>query len=190
VSRPIVLDASAGVPLVHVEPESPRWRSLTDRWLRDGRRIVVPSHFWPEVTNALVRRHGYRGDAVLNAIHLLDGLVSETYDLTRSTLLVALDYAERFGLTVYDGGYLALSEVVDAELATMDRALEVAAADRLADRTTGRHRLSESRTPYGDEGPVTWPSYAGAARYLAELRADLKRQAARAEAARPTTARS
>jgi predicted nucleic acid-binding protein len=170
--RPIVIDASAGVPLILEEADSPRWRSLVAAWHRDGRRLVVPAHFWLEVPNALLRRHLYAGASVLEALHALDDVVSETVEMGRATLLLAIDHAERFGLTVHDATYLALAETMDAELATADEALRRAAADRLADREPP-HRLSEAAAGYASR-PVTWPDYSGAASYLASLRAGLR----------------
>jgi len=170
--RPIVLDASAALPLVHQELESDTWRSVADRWILDRRRVVVPDHFWLEVVNSLLRRHQYTGDAVLEALHVLGDVVVESLAIDRPTLLMALDRAERFGLTAYDAAYLALAEAIDAELATMDGALAVAAGDRLV-RRPGSLQLSEPRATYGDQPRATWPDYREAASYLAKLRAEV-----------------
>jgi predicted nucleic acid-binding protein len=147
---------------------------LAAGWLREGRPIVVPDHFWLEVSNTLVRRHGFGGVGALEALHVLDDVVTETVEVGRPTLLLAIDRAERFGLSVYDATYLALAEVLDGDLATMDRALEFAAGARLAQRAGGRRRLSEAPAAYGSGTRVTWPDYAGAASYLASLRAELR----------------
>lgn len=174
---PIVLDASVCIPLVLDEAGSLRWRSLIARWQGEGHRLLVPSHFWLEVPNALLRRHHYTGGNVLEGLHILDGIVTETVEVGRATLLLAIDRAERFGLTLYDATYLALAETMDAELATADEALRRAAVDRLADREPPR-RLSEAPASYTSH-PVTWPEYSGAASYLASLRAALRVGAAR-----------
>ena len=177
--RPIVLDASVAMSLVHNEPESGRWRAITSGWAQTGRRIVVPTHFWPEVANVLMRRHGYDGAATLEAIHALDEVVVETVPVDRALLVLAIDQAERFGLSVYDAVYLALADAIDAELATMDRALARAAGPRLVSRERPGHHLSETRATYGEAPRVTWPDYSGAAAYLASLRAEVKRREAR-----------
>jgi len=182
-TRPIVLDASVAVPLAHREPQSDRWRALVTGWLREHRAVVVPDHFWLEVSNSLLRRHRYRGGEVLEALHVLDEVVAETVTLGRPTLIVALDRAERFGLSTYDAAYLALAESLDAELATMDRALERAAGSRLVSIDESPRRLSEAEAPYSSSAPVAWPDYSGAASYLASLRAELRR----AEAERHVT---
>jgi predicted nucleic acid-binding protein len=182
-SRPIVLDASVAVPLVHHEDESDRWRRAAASWFRANRRVIVPDHFWLEVSNSLIRRHRYSGTEMLEAMHALDDVVTETVTLGRPTLLLALDRAERFGLSTYDAAYLALAETLDAELATIDRALGQAAGPRLVSGVKTTHRLSERRVGYGPPTRVTWPDYAGAAAYLSSLRAALRRaEAGRIEA--------
>lgn len=178
-SRPIVLDASVAVPLVHHEDESDRWRRAAAGWFRANRRVIVPDHFWLEVSNTLIRRHRFGGDAVLEALHVLDDVVAETVDIGRPVLLLALDRAERFGLSTYDAAYLALAESLDAELATMDRALGRAAGSRLVSVERPPRRLSEERAPYDSSAQVTWPDYSGAASYLSSLRAELRRPPAR-----------
>lgn len=189
-TRPVVLDASAGVPLVHLEPESDRWRSVAAGWLREGRRVIVPDHFWLEVSNTLVRRHRHSSASVLEALHVLDEVVAETAVVDRPTLVLAIDRAERYGLSVYDATYLALAESMDAELATMDRALERAVGPRLASREHPSRRLAEAPAPYGEPARVTWPDYSGAASYLASLRAELKRAEAKRVAAKRAVAAS
>jgi predicted nucleic acid-binding protein len=174
---PIVLDASAGIPLVLAQAGSLHWRSLVARWQGEGRPLVVPAHFWLEVANPLMTRHRYTGADVLEGLQILDEIVSETVEVGRATLLLALDRAERFGLTLYDATYLAVAETMDADLATADEALRQAAVDRLADREPPR-RLSESPSSYAPR-PVNWPDYSGAAAYLATLRAGLRSGATR-----------
>lgn len=174
-TRPIVLDASVAVPLVHAEDTSDRWRWAAAGWLRANRRVIVPDQFWLEVSNSLVRRHRYGGGEVLEALHVLDDVVAETVDLGRPMLLLAIDRAERFGLSTYDAAYLALAESLDGELATMDRALGRAAGSRLVSVDEPSRRLSEPEAPYGSSVPVTWPDYSGAASYLSSLRASLRR---------------
>lgn len=169
---PVVLDASAAIPLVHAEPETESWWSVADRWVVERRPIVVPSHFWLECTNTLLRRHRYDGAAVIEALYALDDVVRETIEIDRATVLLALDRAERFALTAYDAAYLALAETLDAELATMDHALARAAGERHV-RRPGSPRVSDTSAPYGKPPRVAWPDYAEAAAYLSRLRAGL-----------------
>lgn len=142
-------------------------------WLRDGVAMSVPAHFWLEVVNSLLRRHRRTGLQVVEAIHKLDELGLATIPVDRALLLLALDRAERFGLTTYDAAYLALAETLDATLYTSDRALLAASGSRgLAVAHAADHRLSEVPATYGSEQRPTWPDYSGAGAYLSKLRAE------------------
>jgi predicted nucleic acid-binding protein len=144
--------------------------------------VIVPDHFWLEVSNSLIRRHRFRGNAVLEALHVLDDIVAETVAVGRPTLLLAIDRAERFGLSTYDAAYLGLAESLDGELATMDQALGRAAGARLVSVVETPRRLSEAEAPHGSSVLVSWPDYSGAASYLSSLRAGLRRPGATATA--------
>jgi len=117
------------------------------------------------------------GDRLIEAIHTLDELGLTTVTVDRPLLLLALDRAERFGLTTYDAAYLALAETIDATLYTSDLALLTAAGSRgLQVAPAADHRLSEAPAPYGSQRRSTWPDYSGASAYLAQLRAEATRQ--------------
>jgi len=181
-SRPIVLDASVAVPLVHGEDESDHWRRAAAGWLRANRRVIVPDHFWLEVSNTLFRRHRFRGEAVLEALHALDDVVADTVTLDRPILVLAIDRAERFDLTLYDAAYLAVAESLDADLATMDHELGRAAGPRRMPGPQASRRLSESEAAYESPKRVTWPDYSGAASYLSSMRARIRQAGGQTEA--------
>ena len=167
VRRPMVMDASVAVAIARNELDGPAAQAALITRTRTGSKVVVPSHFWLEVSNTLLRRRRWTGAAVFEAIHLLDRLGLETVDLDRPTILSAVDLAERHGLTPYDAMYLALAHSIDGALMTFDRALRAAAGARAVG--VDGHRLSEASAPY--EHDVTWPNYKGASAYLATLRA-------------------
>jgi hypothetical protein len=77
----------------------------------------------------------------------------------------------RHGLTSYDAAYLALAEIEDGALLTLDARLAAAAGPRAA---LGPSRAGEALEPYGSRTGV--PDWAAHGRYLA----DLRREAARA----------
>jgi predicted nucleic acid-binding protein len=182
----LVVDSSVLLAMILRQPEAERVEVDLARWARADRRIHVPDHFWLEVVNALTRRHRFAGAQVLEAIHDLDKIGLETVALDRALLLSTNDLVERYRLTAYDAGYLALARALGASLATFDRDLRVAGADILdsayVDGTERQSRLSEDRAPYGTatERPVTWPQWSGAGSYLGTLR---RRALADAEAA-------
>jgi predicted nucleic acid-binding protein len=173
-SRPIVIDASIGLSIVLGEPEGPLARVVLAEAVEGGTPIVVPSHFWLEMVNPLLRRHLWSTSGVVKAIHDLDELEVETIESDRAVLLSAIDFAERHRLTSYDAMYLALADVIDGSLMTFDLHLRAAAGLR-AISPGARGRLSETRVPY--EHDVTWPNYKGASAYLAKLRAEALREA-------------
>ena len=163
-----VIDASVAVAIVRGEPEGRAAESVIARLTAAGTRIVVPPHFWLEVTNAMMTRRRWTGEQVLEAIHALDEFGFETRDLDRGLIILALDVGERHGLTSYDAAYLALAISTDGQIATFDVALRTAAGVRAL--PIGSPRSAESRAPY--ERTVTWPNYKGASAFLAKLRAE------------------
>jgi predicted nucleic acid-binding protein len=172
---PLVMDASIAVSIARGEETGDLAHGFVRARVGNGGRVVVPSHFWLEVSNALMGRHRWTSAAVFEAVHVLDRLDPQTVDLDRPTLLSVLDLVERHGLTSYDATYLALADAIDGELLTLDRALRAAAGPR-AVSIDGRRRLSETPAPYQHD--VTWPDYKGASAYLAQLRVEARGAAA------------
>lgn len=160
----VVLDASAGLKLVREEADS----DVVSRIVADAAPICVPAPFWLEVVNVLVRRHGWSGAAVIEAIHELESLGIETVEADRAAVLAVIDLGERHDLSAYDAAYLALALSLDADLATADRRLALAAGDR-AIVIGGAGGIEEERAVYRPRIP-SWPSWADAGAYLAELR--------------------
>lgn len=169
--RTIVIDSSIALALLLDEPEAAAVDRALRTWIRAGRRLVVPSHFWLEVVNRLGRDPASFGDRSLAAVHRLNSFDLDTVEPGRPLLLFAIDRVERHGLTAYDAMYLALAESLDAELATFDRELVAAAGTRAISFDDG-HGLHEAPVVY--EHDVTWPGYKGASAYLAKLRAEAR----------------
>ncbi len=177
-TRGIVLDASVALTFLLRQSGLEDVKDRLRAWEVSETAIRVPSLFWLELSNSLLRRHHFDGRSVIEAIHQLDDLGIETVQVDRAMALLAIDRAERFGLTTYDSSYLVLAELVDARLYTADRALLAAAGSRgLPVVGAADHRLSEAPAPYGAERRPTWPDYSGASAYLAQLRAEARRPA-------------
>jgi predicted nucleic acid-binding protein len=168
-ARRVVIDSSVALAVLLDEPETPAVERALGSWTREGRSLLVPSEFWLEVLNRLGREPGSSGQLMVAAIHRLDSLGLETVELGRPLLLHVIDRIERHQLTAYNATYLALAESLDADLATFDRQLGVAAGARAITFDDG-HGLHG--TPAAYEHDVTWPSYKGASAYLAKLRAE------------------
>ena len=167
--RPIVLDASAALKLLRAEDGSMEVSALIADRLAGG--IAVPPIFWLEVVNVLARRLNYSGASVLEAVHTLETIGLQTLETDRPALLAIIDLVERHDLTAYDAAYLALADSLDAELATADRRMALAAGDR--GLFIGPEQgIAEERAAYCPREP-TWPSWPDAGAYLAELRSAL-----------------
>ena len=170
VAAPLVLDASAALAVIRREPAEESVRKALKAQRLAGGEIVVPDHFWLEVVNALVRRHRYTAEQVVEEIRDLDELGIRSVEIDRAVLLYALGLMGT-GLTAYDAAYLAVASASRAQLLTLDEGLR-AAADATGvvtvPPTKRRHRLGEAQATYGhDAGPWRWAGFAG---YLGELR--------------------
>lgn len=177
-TRGIVLDASVALTLILRQSGLEDVKHRLRAWGTSGTEMRVPSPFWLEVANSLLRRHHFDGRSVVEAIHQLDELGMETVEVDRAMTLLAIDRAERFSLTTYDATYLALAELVDASLYTADLALLAAAGSRGLPVAGGaEHRLSEAAVSYLSERPPTWPDYSGVSAYLSRLRVEVRRPA-------------
>ena len=175
-SSTMVVDASVAMTFILQQDGFADVRRRLRRWRSSTIDMHVPSHFWLEISNSLLRRHHFSARSTLEAIHQLDEFGLETVEVDRAMTLLAIDQAERFALTTYDAAYLAVAEALDATLYTSDRALLAAAGSRgLAVSGAADHRLSERPQEYQVERRATWPDYSGASAYLAKLRSEATR---------------
>jgi predicted nucleic acid-binding protein len=124
----VVVDASATVALL-VD------RDGRGRWVREaiGRRRVAAPRLMPfEVGNALRRRQltGALGAAAATAMHT--SLRAMTIQHWPHRLLASRAWELRDTVTYYDASYVALAELLDAPLVTLDRRLAQAPGPRCA----------------------------------------------------------
>ena len=161
----LVVDASAALAILRAEPSGEECARVIASVLPDG-TILVPDSFWLEVTNVLVRRYRWIPDAVVAALHGLDEVGIGTVPIDRPLVLLGLDLMTAHQLSGYDAAYLALAEIEDAALLTLDGDLAAAAGDRAI--VPGGRRSRESRAPYGLA--ARRPRWSEHGRYLAELR--------------------
>jgi predicted nucleic acid-binding protein len=161
----LVLDASAAIAIARAEPGAAGIRTILAEHLAADGEIEVPDHFWLEFVNILVRRYGTTPAEVVEAIRELDELGIVTWEIDRPLLLLALQWMLSEGLSAYDAAHLALAEVVDGQLLTLDSRLAAAAGDRAIPGPWQRPRRSaEVPAPYA---PLAGPAFGP---YLAELR--------------------
>jgi len=168
-----ILDASAAVAILRHEPKGPVVALEIERALRSGHEIVVPAHFWLEVANAYRSSTPLFARDTVEAIHRLETYRISTMETDRGQLLLAIEIAEREGLTPYDAAYIALARVVEGRILTLDRAM-ARAAGPLAIHLPGDGRVSEAPEPYlsDRERRSTLPDYSELSAFLSKLRAD------------------
>ena len=172
-TRGIVIDASAAIALVRREPAAPE----VARALRASTSAerLVPDVFWLEIGNVLHRRYRVSPETMVEALRELDELGLESVRLDRALLLVAFDLTAQHRLSTYDAAYLALADIEDAQLLTLDAELAAAAGPRAIRVMPGPHRLAEPPPKYGAE-PIDWARFGP---YLAQLRAAARTPAGR-----------
>ena len=98
-----------------------------ETWASEGRTILAPAIFWPELANALLGRRRVFRSEVVTALRALQAAGVETADRGPAGIEDAVDLAAQHGLSVYDATYLQLAIDVEGELATRDRRLAAAA---------------------------------------------------------------
>jgi predicted nucleic acid-binding protein len=123
--KAVVVDASVAVRFLAGEPA---WLNQWKVWTETQALVLVPPHFSAEVANALLRSARLTAADTITRLERLSAARLETADRGWPGLLGAVDLAQRHGLSVYDALYLDLAIDVDADLATLDRELALAAA--------------------------------------------------------------
>ena len=128
----IVIDANALVAFVTNEPTAPRIEELLHQWGAVGTSINTPALARYEIANAFTKKAGtgaLTDDAMCEAWTVLDELPITYHPLSDgpSVVRAALALERR---SAYDAAYLALTEVLDAELWTLDGPLARNASTR------------------------------------------------------------
>lgn len=120
-----VLDASVCVKQFVADPLTPKVNQLFDRLNDLSTEFFIPDLFYIECTNVLwkyVRANLYTADQVKADLADLQALrfqVTSTKELMIEAIQTSLDY----GVSAYDGCYVALSQRVGAPLLTLDQRL-------------------------------------------------------------------
>ena len=99
--------------------------------IENGADAWIPSHWWVEVSNALLmaeRRGRITAEGVAQALSLIDALPLEEDEETAEQIpMRTFALARKHGLTIYDAAYLELAQRRGALLATFDSQLIKAA---------------------------------------------------------------
>lgn len=117
-----VVDASALAALLFGEPEA---EAIAGRL--DGGRLVAPNLLAFELANVCLvkcRRHSGQREALLAGLKMRGQLSVEEVTVDHGAVV---ELALERGLTAYDASYLWLARQLEAELVTLDKALDKAA---------------------------------------------------------------
>lgn len=120
-----VLDTNICIKQFIVDPLTPKVNQLFDSLDDPAVEFFVPDLFYIECANVLwkyVRAKLYTAEQVqadLSDLKALRFQVTSTKELMNKAVQIGLDY----GITAYDGCYVALSEQVTAPLLTLDERL-------------------------------------------------------------------
>jgi predicted nucleic acid-binding protein len=166
----VVVDASVAIAYLQDEVGTPAARAAFASWAASAAELLVPAHFWIEVTHVLLARRRLPPDELTANLVDVDGLGIRTIETDRPLLLLAIDRMVRARLSAYDAVYLALAMATDSRLATLDRQLAAAAGD--AGMLIGPSGISEPRPDYqpDDDSYAGWTHTAVVGAHIAELR--------------------
>ena len=120
-----VLDTNICIKQFIADPLTPKVNQLFDRLQHPSAEFFVPDLFYIECANVLwkyVRANLYTAEHIeadLNDLMALPFQVTSTRDLMVEAVKIALGY----GITAYDGSYVALSQRAGAPLLTLDERL-------------------------------------------------------------------
>ena len=89
--------------------------------------LLVPAVYWTEIGHVLLRQAGKEAGDATERMRILEASGIDVADRGPAGVRMAMNLAERHGLSVYDATYLWLAIDVDGELATFDKALARAA---------------------------------------------------------------
>jgi predicted nucleic acid-binding protein len=140
--------------------------------------VRVPTLFWLEIGNRLMRQPQVTDEQVMEGVVRLEALGFQTIEMDRPLRLMAVQLARQHRLSIYDAVYLALAETSDLPLATLDGRLADAATEmgrRHGHDPSPRrsHRTHESPAAYGTARRADPMSLAALGAYLAELRKEI-----------------
>jgi predicted nucleic acid-binding protein len=120
----VVVDASVAIPALTGEAPWPeRWLG----WAQADAMLLAPPHFRTEVANGFLKGTTVARDELPAKLRAMARSGVDVADRGWAGVLRATELASKHGLTVYDAMYLQLALDIEAPLATIDRALAVAA---------------------------------------------------------------
>lgn len=117
----IVLDASVIIKWFTREEDRENALNYREEFVKGNLDIVVPDLILYEISNALKHNRAFDRNDVSNAINSLFEMDIEIMVPTRDILNEALRFAFEYGITVYDGSYVAFAKELGCDFITADR---------------------------------------------------------------------
>ncbi len=129
----LVVDSSVVVKWLLPEPDSETAAKVLDLYQEGTASFLVPDLMYAEVGNVLWKRWRKENIEIEDFYQAIAVLLELNFDLrpTADLLPHALQVATRYGRTVYDSLYLALSQKESAPFVTADKRLFNAVRDSL-----------------------------------------------------------
>ena len=115
-----VLDASVVVKWFTREPLREEAAAIRQMYLEGAIELEAPSLLFYEVINALRYNPVLGSEDVKKAAKLLEDMQITIHDFTEQLALKTIEIAYRYGITIYDAAYVALTMIRDAILYTAD----------------------------------------------------------------------
>lgn len=118
-----ILDASVAVKWFVTEQSRRKALQVRHDYVEGKIDLAAPSLLFYEVGNALRYRPGSTADVLSKASASLVDLELRTYDVSKDLSRETANLAYQYGITFYDGVYLALGVLLEGRLLTADSRL-------------------------------------------------------------------
>src|SRR3989304_1454513 len=116
----IVMDASVILKWFIPEECDEDADGVKDRFASGELDILVPELLYHEVTNVLRYKPGYSVQDLEQCAQSLYGMQLNTIHWDNDLDKSAINLAFKYGLTIYDSAYLAITEMLDCRFVTCD----------------------------------------------------------------------
>jgi predicted nucleic acid-binding protein len=128
--KKVVLDASVILKWFVKEDETERALKLKALHLSSVVEIVIPSLLYYEIINVLRYKQDFGKKNVENAVTALSRLQLLTQEWTKDFGIASVERAFEYGITIYDGSYLALGRAMNCPFITADKKMLAKITDK------------------------------------------------------------
>ena len=125
----VVLDSSVIVKWFKEEKDSDKALELRQAYFEEDFDVVVPDLIFYEISNVMNFDDSFETDQVKEAMKALRDMNFEVVTPHSGLLDRAIELADENDITIYDASFLALADVLNAEMVTTDEKLFKKAAD-------------------------------------------------------------